>query len=325
MCDVDADGKIYVLDAGNDRVAIFEQDGKFLKAWGKPGTGPSELYLGSHGGQALIHIGKDGRVYIYSRLAARMQIFSLDGRFIDVFQLDRFKNLSKFSVNSKGWIYFSRAAHDHDLNTIYLYKPSDKGYNFAKEFGKQPFHRIKKELFNRAPSAAISLTYNHLVHNENDELYQIFERYPLIRKYDQNGKLVWQKFYGDYEGLKLFTGRGAEKLAEVDKPSNIELTNRKDRSNTAPFSTCSDVDIAGQRLLLRLSYRSIILSIDYDGNIKGAYYPDDIFFTNQEKLNKEDVYSSKNIKSYFWFVYSSANSTGIFLDGVNYHLYKSSF
>ena len=39
-----ANGDVYVSDGyGNDRVVVFDKNGKFVRAWGKLGTGPGEF------------------------------------------------------------------------------------------------------------------------------------------------------------------------------------------------------------------------------------------------------------------------------------------
>src|SRR4028119_1617555 len=39
----DAQGRFYVLNAGNRNVLAFDSSGKYLRTIGKPGTGPGEL------------------------------------------------------------------------------------------------------------------------------------------------------------------------------------------------------------------------------------------------------------------------------------------
>ena len=40
---VDAHDRLYVADSCNHRIEVFSSDGKFLRAYGKPGRGPGEL------------------------------------------------------------------------------------------------------------------------------------------------------------------------------------------------------------------------------------------------------------------------------------------
>ena len=71
-------GSIYVADGyGNSRVVKFDRDGKFIKSWGKYGTGPGEFNL-----PHSIVIDDGGKVYVGDRENMRIQIFDTDGRYI---------------------------------------------------------------------------------------------------------------------------------------------------------------------------------------------------------------------------------------------------
>lgn len=70
--------EIYVSDGyGNSRVVKFDRDGKFLKAWGKYGTGPGEFNL-----PHTIAVDREGNVYVGDRENMRIQIFTSEGIFV---------------------------------------------------------------------------------------------------------------------------------------------------------------------------------------------------------------------------------------------------
>jgi DNA-binding beta-propeller fold protein YncE len=82
-CDVAvaANGDIFVADGHggdtNARIVKFSKDGKFIKAWGKKGSGPSEF-------DTLHRLAMDskGRLFVADRGNNRIQIFDQDGNFI---------------------------------------------------------------------------------------------------------------------------------------------------------------------------------------------------------------------------------------------------
>jgi uncharacterized protein (TIGR03663 family) len=81
---VDAAGNIYVADAGAQRVVKFDRLGRYVTAWGAPGTGPgqfSNLYAGVD--PAGIVVGKNGDIYVSDW--TRIQEFTLSGAFVRQF------------------------------------------------------------------------------------------------------------------------------------------------------------------------------------------------------------------------------------------------
>jgi sugar lactone lactonase YvrE len=70
-------GDIYVSDGyGNAAVHKFSPDGKLLKSWGTPGTGPGEFNLPHN-----ICCDAGGWVYVADRENDRVQIFDENGRY----------------------------------------------------------------------------------------------------------------------------------------------------------------------------------------------------------------------------------------------------
>ncbi len=73
-------GDIFVSEGhgrGNNRVMKFTKDGKFIKEWGKLGTGPGEFDQP----HALAFDSK-GRLFVGDRNNNRVQVFDQDGKFI---------------------------------------------------------------------------------------------------------------------------------------------------------------------------------------------------------------------------------------------------
>ena len=75
-------GDAFVTDGyGNNRVVHFDSSGKYVKEWGKLGTGPGEFSL-----PHAIVIDSRGRLYVADRNNARVQVFDQTGRFLGQWQ-----------------------------------------------------------------------------------------------------------------------------------------------------------------------------------------------------------------------------------------------
>ncbi len=74
---VDSKDRIYVLDSGNSRIQVFDQDGKFLKAIGRKGQERGEFT-----DPADLAIDERDRLYVADRAQHRIQIFDSDGTFM---------------------------------------------------------------------------------------------------------------------------------------------------------------------------------------------------------------------------------------------------
>jgi DNA-binding beta-propeller fold protein YncE len=71
-------GEFYVSDGyGNSRVVKFSKDGKYLKEWGKKGTGEGEFNT-----PHAICVDPQDRVYVGDRENNRIQVFDPEGKFL---------------------------------------------------------------------------------------------------------------------------------------------------------------------------------------------------------------------------------------------------
>lgn len=74
------DGSIYVSDLRRGKILVFSAGGRFRFEFGSPGTGPGELYepLG-------LDFDAQGRLYVANSLNRRIERFSANGEFLDLF------------------------------------------------------------------------------------------------------------------------------------------------------------------------------------------------------------------------------------------------
>jgi len=67
------EGNVYVTDTLNNRVEIFDADGKFISAFGKSGDGP-----GHFARPKGIAIDRDGHIWVVDAVQQRVQVFDTE-------------------------------------------------------------------------------------------------------------------------------------------------------------------------------------------------------------------------------------------------------
>jgi hypothetical protein len=109
-------GDIFVADGHggntNARIVKFTKDGKFIKSWGKKGSGPGELDI-----PHALAMDSRGRLFVGDRQNNRIQIFDQDGNYID--QWFQFSRPSGVFIDKKDIIYVADSesesvAKNHD-------------------------------------------------------------------------------------------------------------------------------------------------------------------------------------------------------------------
>ena len=73
-------GEVFVADWGNNRVAVFSQDGELIRIIGSQGNGP-----GQFSGPTGVAISPDGELYVSDRDNGRVQVLTLQGAYIREF------------------------------------------------------------------------------------------------------------------------------------------------------------------------------------------------------------------------------------------------
>jgi DNA-binding beta-propeller fold protein YncE len=95
-------GEIFVADGHdantNARIVKFSKDGKFIKAWGKRGSGPGEFDT-PHG----LAFDSQGRLFVADRGNSRIQIFDQDGKFLAEWK--QFSRLSGIYIDKNDVLY----------------------------------------------------------------------------------------------------------------------------------------------------------------------------------------------------------------------------
>lgn len=108
-----ANGDIFVADGhGADtggRVVKFAKDGRFIKEWGKKGTGPGEF-----GGLHAIAMDSQGRIFVGDRTNSRVQVFDGEGKFVAEWK--QFGRPSGIFIDAKDMIYVADSQSTAETN-----------------------------------------------------------------------------------------------------------------------------------------------------------------------------------------------------------------
>ena len=116
--------RIYVADSGNDRVLVFDFQGKFLKIIGRKGQGPAEF-----SNPTGLNILGDGGLTVADVNNNRIQIFDKDGEFVK-------------SINTKSVRVADMIFKDNRIYTISSFGSSGYSPDLSSEKDSQPLVKI---------------------------------------------------------------------------------------------------------------------------------------------------------------------------------------
>ena len=137
----DAAGNIFVADGlGNARIAKFDKDGKFVKSWGKKGTGTGEF-----ANVRSIAVDAQGNVYAADGGNKRIQVFDNNGAFKTAFTNVGNAQALCMTKGSSPFLYVSNSNPPNDIDRdgeIYKMRPDGtmigkfgRAGKMLKEFG----------------------------------------------------------------------------------------------------------------------------------------------------------------------------------------------
>jgi hypothetical protein len=110
-------GDIFVGDGHggdtNARIVKFTKDGKFIKAWGRKGSGPGEFDT-----PHMLSMDSMGRLFVADRGNSRIQIFDQDGRFLTEWK--QFGRPSSVYINKNDDIYVSDSQSTEKVNPGFM-------------------------------------------------------------------------------------------------------------------------------------------------------------------------------------------------------------
>jgi DNA-binding beta-propeller fold protein YncE len=124
------DGKLYMPEAGNHRVDVFDLNGKFLFDFGGPGT-----ELGKFNVPEAAKFSSDGKLYVSDLKNDRMQVFDMEGKLLKSWGktgtgAGEFKSPAGVALDAEDNVYVTEIGNDR----VQVF---DKDGNFLTMFGKK--------------------------------------------------------------------------------------------------------------------------------------------------------------------------------------------
>lgn len=130
---IDKDKNIYICDAIDNCVKIFNSDGKYLTTIGKKGQGPGELY-----GASELNIDSNDNLYVYEKGNRRISVF-FKNNFVRTIPMIKCA-INSFAVTPNGDDIFATPSSSHAIKGIETIPPLlfhfDKFGNLNKSFSK---------------------------------------------------------------------------------------------------------------------------------------------------------------------------------------------
>ncbi|MCH8286426.1 6-bladed beta-propeller [candidate division KSB1 bacterium] len=170
---VDADGNLYVLDAGNFRVQKFDKTGEFVRSFGGQGQGPGEFEDGNS-----IDINSNGNLTIVEM----MQGLELDKNGEEIRRIKKDgRRLDSYTTMKSGNIAIVMYA---DMDEEPLLGIFDKDLNFIRGIGMKEDHGTGEN----------DWLYNFVQFTPDNESNIYFSYYAQNRidKYSLDGSLIWR-------------------------------------------------------------------------------------------------------------------------------------
>jgi hypothetical protein len=187
-------GSIYVLDARDICIKVYDRQGKYLRTIGRQGQGPGEFSSGF----LFFDIGSDGKIYIMDCRNSCVIIMDKDGIFIHSYRLPG-RLFQEMRADKNNFTYFYRTFTDEEARKMSIHRYNSNGdeiLNYGTFKIVQPVIRKRTKSFISSSTSRLAATTVWTVDQEG-KLYAGYGDKYQISVYDPNGTLSF-KFGRDY-------------------------------------------------------------------------------------------------------------------------------
>ena len=204
---VDETQNIYVLDDKEAHIKVFDNNGKYLRTFGRKGQGPGELNL-----PGSMSINKTKNELIVQEVSRRLSIFSLDGKFLRNLSLKDVWGL-RVRQDALGNIYVQEAVIDPQ-DPRYLLKKFDPNMKFLAVLATTP-----------APKPSAFNPFMAVAYWNIDESNNIIYGYPKdyeIQIFNPESKLI-KRIMRRYDPVEIKEEEKKEQIKDIPQGRGITL------------------------------------------------------------------------------------------------------
>lgn len=167
------DGLVYIVDAGDDQIKVFDRSGKYVRTIGRRGRGPGDLLRPS-----AVAFDNDNNILVADDFNRRIQAFDPKGNYLYGFKLGKLKRPSYVSVNSKNEIMVY--SHENTFFTGSLITLYNSRGESIKEIGNLFY---KPESMQNSPGI-------FFVADKEDNIFISYYGFPFFWKYSYDGQAL---------------------------------------------------------------------------------------------------------------------------------------
>jgi hypothetical protein len=208
--------KYFVLEEVNHRVLVFNSSEEFLYQISSIGQEKEDLFYPSD------FVIKAGHLYIQDYENSRIQIFDLEGNYMNTIRNDY--NFYGMGVNSRGEIYIGQPEKGK-LVSVY-----DINSKLLRTFGelRKISYFYGPDLKDLDKKSALSINRVNMCLDSSDNLYLSFVGAPFFQKYDKDGNLIFEK---------KILGPGAEEIINEFRNKRKSPVRRTINNEITPLIT----------------------------------------------------------------------------------------
>lgn len=189
--DIDAQGRIYLVDGEAKTIFVWKRDGSFLRTFGKPGQGPGEFTFSGHGPAIGFICCVGDRIFVFDGMQKKVSEFDENGQYLSSPNLNLPRSRSHFfwAIDEDTFLMLNRSMmEDHFASRIESLDRSGKTLKMWKEVKDDSVSFSMKDGRSRmtfkAYNPELLMAYRH----SDQTLYLALTGEPFLTAISPNGE-----------------------------------------------------------------------------------------------------------------------------------------